>query len=182
MSSAKYARFTLNTRKICALLFVVARLLQILQQISSQRPAGFTGGSVQLVKSGDLVGRVHHSKGLLIWRHAHIAGQSGADISAKVLHLVFHGSFLPGLRCARGARQNGCGHPVDDGHFGIFAVSLLVFHFDFLLFFVYGEQFLIQIIPCAAGKGNTEGLCRMARNFSASFLLKKTRVFVEVSA
>lgn len=78
-------------------------------------------------------------------------------------------SILPGLRCARGARQNGGGHPVDDGHFGIFAVSLLVFHFDFLLFFVDGAQFLIQIIPCAAGKGNTEGLCRMARNFSASF-------------
>ena len=78
-------------------------------------------------------------------------------------------SILPGLWCARGTRQNGGGHPVDDGHFGIFAVSLLVFHFDFLLFFVYGEQFLIQIIPCAAGKGNTEGLCRMARNFSASF-------------
>ena len=50
-------------------------------------------------------------------------------------------SILPGLRCARGASQNGGGHPVNDGHFGIFAVSLLVFHFDFLLFFVYGVQF-----------------------------------------
>lgn len=29
----------------------------------------------------------------------------------------------------------------DDGHFDIFAVSLLVFHFNFLLFFVYGVQF-----------------------------------------
>lgn len=86
-------------------------------------------------------------------------------------------SILPGLRCARGTRQNSGGHPVDDGHFGIFAVSLLVFHFDFLLFFVYGVQFLNQIIPYSAGKGNTEGLCRMARNFSASFLIKR-RVFL----
>lgn len=86
-------------------------------------------------------------------------------------------SILPGLRGACGARQNGCWHPVNNGHFGIFAVSLLDFHFDFLLFFVYGEQFIIQIIPCSAGKGNTERLCRMARSFSASFLIKR-RVFL----
>nr|DAT71278.1 MAG TPA: hypothetical protein [Caudoviricetes sp.] len=94
-----------------------------------------------------------------------------------MLHLVFHGSVLPGCRGAVGAGQDTGGHSIDDGHFGIFAVSLLDFHFDFLLFFVYGEQFLIQIIPCSTGKGNTERLCRMARSFSASFLIKR-RVFL----
>lgn len=45
-------------------------------------------------------------------------------------------SILPGLRCARGARQNGGGHTVNDGHFSFFTVSLLKIHFVFLLSFV----------------------------------------------
>lgn len=106
-------------------------MLQILQQVSGYSPAGLTGGSVQLVKRGDLAGRVHHRNVLLIWRHAHIAGQSGADIGAEVLHLVFHNSFLPGCRGVVGAGQDAGGHSVDDGHFSFFAVSLLKIHFVF---------------------------------------------------
>lgn len=34
----------------------------------------------------------------------------------------------------RGTRQNGGGHPVNDGHFGFFAVSLLKIHFVSPLF------------------------------------------------
>lgn len=37
----------------------------------------------------------------------------------------------------RGTRQNGGGHPVNDGHFGFFTVSLLEKHFDFPFLFVY---------------------------------------------
>nr|DAM51835.1 MAG TPA: hypothetical protein [Caudoviricetes sp.] len=122
---------------MCALLFAVARLLQILQHVSSQRPAGRTGGSMQLVKCGNLVGRIHHCKGLLVRRHAHIAGQSGADVGTEVLHLVFHGSFLPGCRGMVGAGQDAGGHTVNDGHFSFFIVSFLKIHFVFLLSFVH---------------------------------------------
>nr|DAI65197.1 MAG TPA: hypothetical protein [Caudoviricetes sp.] len=56
-------------------------------------------------------------------------------MGAKVLHLV-HRLFLPGLRSGPRAGEHAGGHSVNDGHIGVHADRLTVFHFIFLLFLV----------------------------------------------
>nr|DAO52860.1 MAG TPA: hypothetical protein [Caudoviricetes sp.] len=71
--------------KKCTLLFVVARLLQILQQISSQCPAGRTGCVTQsLHLRQGLILNVSASKALLLRGHIQITGQQGTGMGAKV--------------------------------------------------------------------------------------------------
>ena len=78
------AACTRNVQK-CTLLFVVARLLQILQQISSQRPAGRAGCVTQgLHLRQGLILNVSTSKALLLRGHIQIAGQQGTGMGAKV--------------------------------------------------------------------------------------------------
>nr|DAO36741.1 MAG TPA: hypothetical protein [Caudoviricetes sp.] len=66
-------------------LFAVARLLQILQQVSRQRPAGLTGGVTKglHLRQGPIL-NVSASKALLLRGHIQIAGQQGTGMGAKV--------------------------------------------------------------------------------------------------
>ena len=64
-------------------------------------------------------------------------GVSPITVFMEVLHLVFHGSFLPGCRGVIGAGQDAGRHTVNDGHFSFFTVPLLKIHFVFLLSFVH---------------------------------------------
>nr|DAO52861.1 MAG TPA: hypothetical protein [Caudoviricetes sp.] len=43
-------------------------------------------------------------------------------------------------------------------------------------FFCAHLRFIIQILPCAVGKQNTDIFCRMAQIFSAPFSVKNTLV------
>nr|DAG28885.1 MAG TPA: hypothetical protein [Caudoviricetes sp.] len=109
--------------------------MHFLQQLPGQLPAGGIGSGLEVADGTGLAGDVEPGAGLSFGRHVLIAGQRGADVATKQLHLI-HRSFLPGLRCAVGAGQNAGRHPVNEGHFGFFTVSLLEIHFIFLLFLV----------------------------------------------
>ena len=74
-----------KVRATCTLLFAVARLLQILQQVSGYSPAGLTGSVTQgLHFRQGLILNVSASKALLLWGHIQIAGQQGTGMGAKV--------------------------------------------------------------------------------------------------
>nr|DAV00184.1 MAG TPA: hypothetical protein [Caudoviricetes sp.] len=114
---------------------IVFQPLHLLQQLPSKLPAGAVAGIQQAPDALCLAGHIKAGLGLALGRHILIARQSGADVGAKALHFV-HRSFLPGLRSGPRAGEHAGGHSVNDGHIGIHADCLTVFHFNFLLFLV----------------------------------------------
>lgn len=107
--------------------------LHFLQQLPSKLPAGAVGGIQQAPDAFRLAGYIKAGPGLTLGRHILIARQGGADVGAKALHFV-HRSFLPGLWSGPRAGEHAGGHSVNDGHIGVHAGCLTVFHFIFLLF------------------------------------------------
>nr|DAJ24756.1 MAG TPA: hypothetical protein [Caudoviricetes sp.] len=124
-------------RKICALLLVAGvQLLHFLQQLGGALPAGAYRCGAQVVQAGDLAVGVHGGKGLLLWGHINVAGQSGADVVAETGGLfVVHVSILPRLRGFGCSGKHAGGHSVNDGHFRVEVACFTVFHFVFLLIF-----------------------------------------------
>nr|DAY74199.1 MAG TPA: hypothetical protein [Caudoviricetes sp.] len=74
--------------KICTLLSVVARLLHFLQQFSGKLPTGCVCCGLELPEIPGLADHEKSSPSLPLGRHILIAGQRGADVGAKQLHLV----------------------------------------------------------------------------------------------
>nr|DAG05574.1 MAG TPA: hypothetical protein [Siphoviridae sp. ctNHj22] len=111
---------------MCLLLgiILILELLYFLQQLPCQIPAGSIGSGFEVADGTGLAGDVEPGAGLPFGLHVLIAGQRGADVATKQLHLI-HRSFLPGLRCAVGASQNAGRHSVNESHFVFFTVSLL---------------------------------------------------------
>ena len=83
-----FARFTLNMRKICALLFVVARLLQFLQQLPGKLPAGSGCCGVESLNRLCLAGYIKPGPSLSLGRQVFIARQRGTDVGTKALHFI----------------------------------------------------------------------------------------------
>ena len=120
--------------KIVRFSLEVIQPLHLLQQFPGKLPAGAVGGIQQAPDALCFAGHIKAGLGLALGRHILIARQSGADVGAKALHFI-HRSFLPGLRGGPRAGEHAGGHSVNDGHIGIHADCLTVFHFVFLLFF-----------------------------------------------
>lgn len=107
--------------------------LHLLQQFPGKLPAGAVGGIQQAPDAFRLADHIEAGPGLTLGRHILVTRQGGADVGAKALHFV-HRSFLPGLWSGPRAGEHAGGHSVNDGHIGVHADCLTVFHFIFLLF------------------------------------------------
>lgn len=131
----RYHKISLIFLKIVRFLLGIIQPLHLLQQLPGKLPAGAVGGIQQAPDAFRLADHIEAGLGLALGRHILVARQGGADVGAKALHLV-HRSFLPGLRSWPRAGEHAGGHSVNDGHIGVHADRLTVFHFIFLLFLV----------------------------------------------
>ena len=129
--------------KIVRFSLEVVQPLHLLQQLPGKLPAGAACGIQQAPDTLRLADHIEAGSGLTLGQHILIARQGGADVGAKALHLV-HRSFLPGLWSGPRAGEHAGGHSVNNGHIGVHADRLTVFHFIFLLFLVIFTSYVLD--------------------------------------